>query len=293
MQTMIKSAAEFQLRALDTVDLSSSYVKSRPSDIPVLRRLLQTCMRIAPHIVPRNPAMTAPVLNHPDLALNNLIVPTDGLARATHAIDWQHTVVSPFVLICGYASGAVYPEIVIPVPKGGSLPPWPENFDTLSSEHQDIVRAHHRYACRQRSYALFTADRDPLRNDAWALSQGSFLGNVMPTITRCIAEGPRDLRGYLIDLQEKWSSFADGPCLIDFSADEKVAHAAEEEKHAEYTYHVTQLTYDLGLLEDLSVKPEDYETAIVRMTKRRAEWDEVAMKGPFPIYEGAPSYFLN
>lgn len=39
---MIKSAAEFQLRALDTVDLASSFVQSKLSDVPLLRRLLKT-----------------------------------------------------------------------------------------------------------------------------------------------------------------------------------------------------------------------------------------------------------
>lgn len=293
METMIKSAASFQLRALDTVDLSSSYVKSKPSDAPLLRRLLQTCIRIAPHVIPRDAAMTAPVLNHPDLSLSNLIVPPDGTAQVGHAIDWQFTTVSPFVQLCSYASAVAYPGTVIPVPRDGSLPPWPENFEELSAEEQDIVRIHHRFACRYRGYALMTGARDSLRRNVWGLPHCTALSNLVPQITRCIAEGPLDLWGYLIDLQESWDSFADGRCLIDFSDDEKAAHIAEHEAHEEYTRNVTNLIDELGLFEDLSVSPESYETAMELMKTRRDEWDESAMKGPFPIYEGAPSYFLN
>ncbi|KZT08422.1 uncharacterized protein LAESUDRAFT_649018 [Laetiporus sulphureus 93-53] len=95
MQSMIKSAAELQLRAMDTVvDFSSPLVKPNPSDIPLLRCLLNTCIRIAPFIIPSDPAMTAPVLNHPDLSLNNLIVPPEGLAYVHHVIDWQGATIS-------------------------------------------------------------------------------------------------------------------------------------------------------------------------------------------------------
>ncbi|KZT22686.1 hypothetical protein NEOLEDRAFT_1036601, partial [Neolentinus lepideus HHB14362 ss-1] len=102
MQTMIKSAAEFQLRTMDTVvDLSSPHVKSNPSDVSLLRRLLDICICIAPLIVPPVPAMTAPVLNHPDLSLNNLIVPLEDLAFVHHVIDWQGATISPYCMQCG------------------------------------------------------------------------------------------------------------------------------------------------------------------------------------------------
>lgn len=61
MAAMIKAAAEFQLRAMDTiVDFSSSRVASKASDTPLLRRLLNTCIRIALLIVPSDPGIKAP-----------------------------------------------------------------------------------------------------------------------------------------------------------------------------------------------------------------------------------------
>lgn len=292
METMIKSAAEFQLRALGIVDLSSSYVKSRPSDAPILRRLLETCIRVAPHIMPRDSAMVAPVLNHAAITLANLIVPPDGFANVTHAIDWQFTTISPFAMLCDPPQAVIYSEILIPIPRDRSMPRWPENFDELTPEWQDIIRLHHRYACRHRGYLLGVPIRDRLRGKVWALPQRSVLACLVPFMTRCIADGPRDLRGLLVELQEKWDSFADTPCLIDFSEDEMAAHAAEEEAHTEYTDNVNKLIFHLGLVNDCMVEPEHYEIAKAQMIKHRAEWDEREMKGPFPIYEGAHSDYL-
>lgn len=111
---------------------------------------------------------------------------------------------------------------------------------------------------------------------------------------RSLSSGTRDCHDLLIDLgQENWNSIADGLCLINFSEDERAEHAAEEAAYAEYARNLTQLSYELGCTENFSVNPEHYETAMKLVKKLRDEWDESAMKGPFPIYEGAPSYFLN
>lgn len=293
MQTMIKSAAAFQLRAMDTVvDFSSSHVKSKPTDIPLLRRLLNTCIRIAPLIIPPDPAITAPVLNHPDLALNNLIVPPEGLAYVHHVIDWQGAAISPYCMQCGVPTAVAYTEGVVPIPADGSMPPWPANFDAMSPEEQEYIRVQHRYACRHRMYVLKSPSRDPLRGDVWALPQCTALEFLVPYITRCVADGPLDLRGLLVGLQERWSSIADSPCPIEFTQEEITAHYEEADAQAEFERNVNRLYDEVGCLNDGSVRPEQYESAMEKMGRCRRDWDETAMKGPFPFYEGAHSYYL-
>ncbi|KZT22671.1 hypothetical protein NEOLEDRAFT_1097383 [Neolentinus lepideus HHB14362 ss-1] len=292
METMIKSAAEFQLRAMDTVvDFSSPHVKSNPSDIPLLRRLLNTCIRIAPLIVPPVPAITAPVLNHPDLSLNNLIVPPEDLAFVQHVIDWQGATISPYCMQCGVPTAVAYTKGVILIPGDGSMPPWPDNFDAMSPEEQEYIRIHHRYACRHRSY-IIQLSMDPLRGDVWALSHSTVLEFLVPYITRCIADGPLDLRGLLVSLQGMWSSILYDPCPIDFTQEEIAAHYKEAEAQAEYERNVNRLHDVIGCLNDGSVRPEQFESAKEKMERCRREWDETAMKGPFPFYEGAHSYYL-
>ncbi|KZT67001.1 hypothetical protein DAEQUDRAFT_674027 [Daedalea quercina L-15889] len=292
MQTMIKKAAEFQLRALDAgVGISSPYVRSNPDDVPGLRRLLGMCVRLAPLIVPSDPALSAPVLNHPDLTLNNLIVPEDGHAFVRAPIDWQGTMVSPFCMQCALPP-AVVNNGIIPVPNDGSMPPWPENFDTMSLEEQEVVRIHHRFACRTRFCLLQIGSIHGTRQSAWELPYIEVLSNLVPFITRCIADGPLELRGMLMDLQDKWDSFADGPRPIDFTADERAEHVAAAEAAEEYKGNVNRLYDEIGCLNDGSVPTDRFEEAQKTMERCRAQWDEAAMKGAFPLFEGAHSLFL-
>ncbi|KAH9838304.1 kinase-like domain-containing protein [Rhodofomes roseus] len=294
MQTMIKSAAEFQLRALDAgLGISPPFGKSKPSDTPLLRRLLAMCIRIAPDIIPSEPvASRYCVLNHPDLNLNNLIVPEDGKAFVRAPIDWQGATVSPLCMQCAIPP-AVLNRGLIPVPRDGSTPPWPDNFDMMSEEEQGIVRIHHRFAMRTRYYLQRISTFHSVRQLTLELPHSSVLSNLVPFITRCVADGPLELRGMLMDLQEKWDQFADGPCPIDFSADEVAEHAAAAEALEEYTRNVTQLYREIDCLDDGSVEAEKFEDAQKAMEQCRERWDEKAMKGPFPLFEGAHSYFLS
>ncbi|KZT69534.1 hypothetical protein DAEQUDRAFT_811307 [Daedalea quercina L-15889] len=294
MPTMIKAAAEFQLRAMDTVvDFSSSRVKSKPSDIPLLRRLLNICIRVAPLIVPSDPALTAPVLTHPDLTLNNLLVPPEGRAYVHHVIDWQGASIAPYCMQCGVPTAIVYSDGVVPIPLDGSMPPWPEDFDTMPPEQQESVRIHHRYACRHRAFVLRIPRRDPLRADAWALPHSTVLEFLARYITRCISNGPQDLRGLMIYLQQRWTSVADYPCPIDFTKEEIIAHSEEARDQEEYERNVNKLRAAVGCMNDGSVPVEQFEAAKEKMEYYRGLWDETDMKGPFPFYEGAPSYYLD
>lgn len=290
---MIISAAEFQLRALDgLVDVSSPLVKSKPADIRLLRRLLDTCVRVAPLIIPPDPAMTAPVLNHPDISLNNLIVPPDGRAYALSVIDWQGATVSPFCMQCGVPNAISYSEDVIPVPRDGSMPPWPDNFDSMSPEEQQYIRMHHRYACRHRLYAILMPSLDPLRSDAWVLRHFTALEGLVPFITRCISDGQLGLQGLLIRLQQCWREVHDRPCPIDFSQEEISSHHEAAQTEAQYERNVQRLHNMVDCMNDGSVTPDQFDSAMATMERCRKEWDEKAMKGLFPLYEGAHSYYL-
>lgn len=296
LQTMIKSAAEFQLRAIDAgvVDFSSPYPKYKPSDIPHLKRLLNLCITVAPHIVPDDPDLTVPVLTHPDLSLNNIIVAPSGSAAATSMIDWQGATVSPFCIVCPIPPAVGYEGDVIPIPPDGSMPLWPEGFDALSPEEQDLVRRHHRYACRHRYYVQSALLTHFERAKAWVLPHYEVLTNLVKFITRCASDGPADLRGFLFELQKCWAEFApDVPCPVDFTPEEIAAHERQEVDRKAYEAHVADLYEEVGCSADASVPPDHYEASMKIVERRRGEWDEVAMKGPFPFYEGAHNYFLN
>ncbi|KAI9062060.1 hypothetical protein FKP32DRAFT_1593922 [Trametes sanguinea] len=295
MQTMIRSAAEFQLRAIDTgaVDIASPGNRSTPSDIPLLRRLLHMCIRAAPLVVPTDPELTAPVLNHPDLALTNLIVPPDGPARILHSIDWQGATVSPFCMQAALPSAMVYRDGVVELSGLGAL--WPEDFDSKTEEEKEFIRLHHRLATRHCVYELQAEPRRP-RTKAMLLPHFASLVNLVTFITRCIADGPADLLEALVGFQQQWPEItSDGsvPCPIDFTPEEAATYAQEVERQKEYGGNVARLYDALGCLNDGSVVPELYEEAKARMERLREEWDETAMKGPFPFAEGITSPYLS
>lgn len=237
--------------------------------------------------------MTAPVLTHPDLTLNDLLVSPEGRAYVHHVIDWQGASIAPYCMQCGVPTAIVYSDGVVPIPLDGSMPPWPEDFGTMPSEQQEFIRVHHRYACRHRSFVLGIPRRDPLRADAWALPHSTVLELLARYITRCIANGPQDLRGLMIDLQQRWTGVADCPCPIDFTEEEMAAHSKESKAQEEYERNVTKIHAAIGCLNDGSVPAGQFEAANEKMEHYRGLWDEADMKGPFPFHEGAPSYYLD
>ncbi|KAI0667372.1 hypothetical protein C8Q78DRAFT_1082111 [Trametes maxima] len=293
MKSMIESATRLQLRALDTViDLSSPSLKSQPSDGPLLRRLLETCIRVAPFIIPTDPAFTQPVLAHPDLSLTNLITSPEGPANIRSVIDWQGTTVSPFVIQCALPQAVVYSGGLIPLDQ--LLVSWPDNFDEMTPAEQTIISYHHRLASRHKLYVYETRIKNKPRFYTWRLPHFEALTNMVTYITRCIADGPGDLHGCLVDLQSAWDTeISEAPCPLNFTEEEIQSVAAERAGIREYGRHVENLYMEIHCRDDGSVDPGHYEAAKALMERRREEWDEVAMKGPFPFYEGAHSYHLT
>jgi len=60
---------------------------------------LEKYLHVAPHLTPRNPELTSPVLRHPDVQPKNIFISQD--YRVTGLIDWQHAVVLPMLLDAG------------------------------------------------------------------------------------------------------------------------------------------------------------------------------------------------
>ncbi|KAI0076860.1 hypothetical protein K474DRAFT_1707795 [Panus rudis PR-1116 ss-1] len=299
METMIKSAAELQLSAMDTVvDFSLSMVKSDPSDAGLLRRMLKMTIELAA-IVPLddiNPKLTEPVLKHPDISPRNLIVSPEGPANIQSIIDWQRATVVPFIMGVDLPSAISYDQSMISIPNDGSPPPWPEDFGTLSHEEQEIVRFHHRLASYHQAYLKVIDEVHPLRRFVWDNSALLAIASLPHVINRCIADGPHLLRDLLIFVQENWDTAGLGSyvaCPIAFSEHEIAQHHDEENVRREYNGNVERLRKDVGCRDDGAVNEEDFDSSMEELKRHREEWDEDQMKGPFPMHEGAPVFPLT
>ncbi|KAH9886019.1 hypothetical protein C8Q73DRAFT_669287 [Cubamyces lactineus] len=164
---------------------------------------------------------------------------------------------------------------------------------TIASEVATMSYIRERWAVE---YTLQSCKLDPLRTKACALPHVDSVASLVTVITRSIADGPFKLRDHLLGLQQNWNSIAEGPCPIDFTSDEIAAHRAEGEMREEYAENVLRLCKEMRVPPHLPqgcVFHEDYEHAKEVMEQWRASWGETAMKGPFPFYEGAHSYYLT
>ncbi|KIM44356.1 hypothetical protein M413DRAFT_379687 [Hebeloma cylindrosporum] len=289
--TMITSAAKFQLQCLESgIDHSSPFSESTATDIPLLRRMLNICIDIAPFLAPKNQFWTSirrPVLNHPDLSLCNFIVPSEGEPKIQGIIDWQGACVGPFFMQCQPATGLIYNTAAIECASDGS-PITPDNFDSLSTEEQDAVRGQMDLLSRYRDYHRQVGTSYPNRHDAWNLP----IPSLLRFIVRCIADGPMELCDLLIKTQEMWFLFSDEPCPIDFSLEEQEMYRAQHEEWYKRVLIDSDLANAVGCVGDGWISDENFEDANQRWNDLRRLWDK-EMDRPFPYFDGAPSPYLS
>ena len=291
MQSMLESAVKFQLRVLDE---RIHTLHAQSVDVPLLRRLLEICMRLAPQIIPPGGDIFAhPVLNHPDLALQNLIVAPEGTPEIRAAIDWQNTTISPFLTQCRMPPAFTYEEGLVPMYLGFGLDAgYPDGFENMTPEEQEFVELHRRIANRHISYYAHIHLNDRLRSRAGILISIYPIADIVPIISRCVEDGPQDLIEILLKLQEEWQGEWKTNCPIDFTEEERAAFVVAQKKQEAYAANTKMVFRTLECTPDGLVDAEQYEDAVCRMIMLREDWDESKMGGPFPLYEGSRSYAL-
>ncbi|RAK98730.1 uncharacterized protein BO80DRAFT_495297 [Aspergillus ibericus CBS 121593] len=124
---------------------------------------LRQYLQVAPSLIPHStPALHRPVLRHPDLQPNNIIV-SDEL-EINGLIDWQHTTVLPLFLQCAIPNSLQnYGD---EVSESLQKPTLPSNFHELEPEEQchqaELFRKRHLHYC----YVKTTAEMNPDHYDA-------------------------------------------------------------------------------------------------------------------------------
>ncbi len=90
--------------------------RSKASDLPELRQLLQQCISMAPHIIPSDRRLIVPYLTHPDLSRSNVIVKPSGAANIVSYIDWQGAVALPYFQSISLPDAILYEGKLISMP---------------------------------------------------------------------------------------------------------------------------------------------------------------------------------
>lgn len=130
-------------------------------------RSLSEYLQIAKYIRPKESRMNRPVLRHPDLQRNNILV-SDSL-EIRGIIDWQHCTILPLFLHAWIPTDFQnYGDIdSLQLAK----PQLPENYDQLDPEQQDEARELYRRRQLHFFYMGYTAEINEHHYDAMNLNQ--------------------------------------------------------------------------------------------------------------------------
>lgn len=201
-------------------------------------QLLYDYLKLAPSLdIPPTHPLARPVLRHPDLSPNNILVDSSG--NIVGIIDWQHAVTLPLCLCAGipdhfqnwgdaYSETLQKPEVTLP-----------ENFDSLSQEEQEAVRETMRRRLVHFYYAALTMRQMPdhfnaLRNENAMLRAKLFNRAGAPW------EGDSlSLKYTMLQVCQKWPLSLE-PEAAAASADCPVRFSEEEARHCIHQYDQEQ-----------------------------------------------------
>ncbi|KAK0438667.1 kinase-like domain-containing protein [Armillaria borealis] len=186
---------------------SSLISRSKPSDLPELRQLLQQCILMAPHIIPSDRRLIVPYLTHPDLSRSNVIVKPSGAANVVSYIDWQGAVALPYFQSISLPDAILYEGKLISVPDDPFASP--ELPSDVPPELKEQAYLEWRPAKRQRIMSNVLFQKIPLRLQAAQLPQGDLLSSIPDVALRCYADGPQFLRRLVYRLYDIWPNIMD------------------------------------------------------------------------------------
>ncbi|PBK63876.1 hypothetical protein ARMSODRAFT_893613 [Armillaria solidipes] len=271
---------------------SSLLSRSKPHDLPELRRLLQQCISLAPHLNPSEPALTAPRLTHPDLSRSNIIVAPTGAANVLSYIDWQGAMTLPYIQGAILPPAVLYEGDLIPLPDDPfSMPVMPSAMPPELQQQADLEL---RLAKRHQLTSSVLLRRTPLRLATACVPHAQLLASLPETALRCYADGPQNLRHLVRELCDAWPFETDEStqCPVQLTAadlirdeDEYPAFMRYQKRRDEFRCHI-QCDPDGWM-------PEEHVDAMRRnwVTARR-EWDEEETT-PFPFQDGMWSFHLT
>ncbi len=275
---------------------SSLLSRSKPHDLPELRRLLQQCISLAPYLNPSEPALTAPRLTHPDLTRSNIIVAPTGAAHVLSYIDWQGAVTLPYI------QGAILPPAIL---YDGSLIPFPDDPFSMPEMPPDIppelkeqAELELKLAKRHQLTSSVLLRRSPLRLATACLPYAQLLASLPETVLRCYADGPQNLRHLVRELCNAWPFDLEGPstpaeCPVQLTAEDIMRD--QEEYPALIHYQKCRDDFRVHIQCDPDGwMPKKHIDAMRRnWAVAREAWNEEEVGGPFPFQDGMWSFHLT
>ncbi|KAJ5562716.1 hypothetical protein N7535_002839 [Penicillium sp. DV-2018c] len=231
---------------------------------------LEKYLKVAPHLASLNrSALHRPVLRHPDLQPNNILVSNE--LEIKGLIDWQHSTVLPLFLQCGIPQNLQnYGD---EISESLQIPTLPNNFNELEEKE----RLQHAELYRKRQlhylYVKLTADKNPEHYDALTYDFRALRRRIFHH-ARDPWEGDNiDLKADLVTLSRNWKQVnpdAKSPCPIFFSDEESSECLRLEREQSEADEQLQDCHEAIGVGTEGWVPVAYYEEAKRRERKFKA-----------------------
>lgn len=260
-------------------------LSAEENNVDVHLGLLDRLETMIPHI--DLPALVSPpTIWHPDLHGHNILVTETGFPKIVGVIDWQHTLILPYILQATFPYAFHYQGHLLDVDTD-------EEAAVLSKiakeppEVQADYRQHLKLVARHRLFNTMVKETDRRRSLIMSSPmQTTFLGIVRYGL-RSWTDGAYGLRHALLGLLDEWDLISDGmDCPVTFSEEEIDLHCKVLEKGESRAQRRIILCDEIGCNPDGGIKPEAYDEVKTKAEARQKKWSSEEL-GPWPLQDGA------
>ncbi|KAK4496445.1 hypothetical protein PRZ48_012425 [Zasmidium cellare] len=219
---------------------------------------LQTFLQVSQDLVPQETWLHKPVLRHPDLNLNNILI--DENHKVVSIIDWQHASVLPLFLNCGVPKAFMTYDPLRHISEDSERASEPRRqhedesvCDTYLCKAEAKLKSHYdalNYELKHRVQAI------------WEDSKAPWEGNSIP------------LQAGLISLAERWPEIATtktSACPIRFSQKETEAIIERKAQQVDLDTQMNLIRAEIGIASDGWVSHERYDQAVARAAEIKEE----------------------
>ncbi|GAB1206468.1 hypothetical protein APSETT445_005157 [Aspergillus pseudonomiae] len=202
-------------RSEDDQLVTSATQNSPSSHISLLHKYL----KVAPYLLPNDPAVVAPYIWHTDLHSGNIFVQN---GKISSVIDWQGLWAAPLILQARHARLVDY--------NGEVILKAPANFKDLDPAEKTRIRGLMSSSILLYLYEKQIAKEIPLLNKVLRFDHGRIRCDPILFVGDTWDDELIPLRESLIRLERSWNEMGfDFPCPIHFTEDDLRVHAEESD----------------------------------------------------------------
>ena len=257
---------------------------------------LEQLYALAAHITPPYPVINVPVLWHTDLHGANVMLESSDAPepKIVDFIDWQFMMVAPLLTQARFAEFARYDGASIRIEPGLVYPKRPDNFDSLSEDERKAIELEFQMALRHKAYETLQVKKKTMHYLSQSYTPTAAIVKSLLSASRTWFEGLHHLRETMYEIVSAWPEFAGDtplPACVDVQSLEK--DHLDYPRLLSYDLNVAALFERLQVGVDGWVANEKYEEAMKRSAEEQQKWNTGEMGGPYPLQDGAPSWFVG